>query len=256
KFGPSGALQRPLALPAFDEAIGVANLKLHRRLFVPTILLSVQEGVEETQMQITGLNSVKKGPLLDALGPKPFLLGGGADKTLEIPSRVQPLSTPIGCREKRRLHLRPDRRARLVVIIIERMGDYFSAELTAIFRQLVVGQEFRTADQLAMHTTALTALARAVLHRLDLHVVPVFPKRAENSAVVGHVAIPVGGAFPDAHRRKMRRLQAGNVPLINAVIGNAVQSDFTVGPWLCTGPFDAVVKVLGLTRGKMIDVAG
>src|SRR5262249_41398311 len=91
---------------------------------------------------------------------------------------------------------------------------------------------------------------------LDLHVVPVFPKRAENSAVVGHVAIPVGGAFPDAHRRKMRRLQAANVPLINAVIGNAVQSDFTVGPWLCTGPFDAVVKVLGLTRGKTTDVAG
>src|SRR5215469_12344650 len=136
------------------------------------------------------------------------------------------------------------------------MAENVSAEVAAIFRQLVFGQQFRTADQLAMYPTAFTTLARTVLHGLDLHVVPVVPKRAENSAVMGHVAIPVGGALPDAHRGKMRRLQAGNVPLINAVIGNAVQSDFAVGPWLHTGPFDAIVKVLGLTRRKMIDVAG
>ncbi len=105
-----------------------------------------------------------------------------------------------------------------------------------------------------MYATALAALAGAVLHGLDLHVVPVFPERAENPAVVRHVAIPVGGAFPDAHGRKMRRLQAGDVPLIDGVIGNAVEPNFAARPRLRRGPFDTVVKVFGLARRKMINV--
>src|SRR5499433_2184269 len=114
----------------------------------------------------------------------------------------------------------------------------------------------RSADELAMYAGPLAALARAVLHRLHLHVVPVFPERADDAAVMGHVAVPVGGALPDAHGRQVRRLQRRLVPLVDAVIGNAVEPDLTVRPGLHAGPLDAVVEILGLARREMIDDAG
>ncbi len=70
-----------------------------------------------------------------------------------------------------------------------------------------------------------------------------------------HVAVPVGGAFPDAHRREMRRLQRRDVPLVDAVVGDAVEADLAVRPGLHAGPFDAVVEVLRLARREVIDEA-
>ena len=114
---------------------------------------------------------------------------------------------------------------------------------------------FGPAHQFAVHAASLAALAGAVLHGLDLHVVPVLPERAENAAVVRHVAIPVGGAFPDAHGGEMRRLQRRDMPLVDAVVGNAVEPDLAVRPWLHAGPFDAVIEVLGLARREVVDAA-
>ena len=72
---------------------------------------------------------------------------------------------------------------------------------------------------------------------------------------MGHVAVPVGGALPDAHGGEVRRLQRRHVPLVDAVIGNAVEPDLAVRPRLHAGPFDAIVEVLGLARREMIDDA-
>src|ERR1700694_6238009 len=71
-----------------------------------------------------------------------------------------------------------------------------------------------------------------------------------------HVAIPVGGALPDAHRGRMRRLQRCDVPLVDAVIRNAVEARLAVRPWLHAGALDAVVEVLGLARSEVIDKTG
>src|SRR5262245_52592398 len=73
---------------------------------------------------------------------------------------------------------------------------------------------------------------------------------------MGHVAVPVGGALPDAHGGQVRRLQRRHVPLVDAVIGNAVEPDLAVRPGLHAGPLDAVVEILGLARREMIDEAG
>src|SRR5262249_30535202 len=100
------------------------------------------------------------------------------------------------------------------------------------------------------------AFAGAVLHRFHLHVVPVLPERADDAAVMGHVAVPVGGALPDAHGGQVRRLQRRDVPLIDSVIGNPVEPDLAVRPRLHAGPFDAVVEILGLARREMVDEAG
>jgi hypothetical protein len=73
---------------------------------------------------------------------------------------------------------------------------------------------------------------------------------------VRHVAVPVGRALPDAHGGEMRRLQRGDVPLVDAVVRDAVEPDLAVRPRLNTGPFDAVVEVLRLPRREMIDITG
>src|SRR5215510_7193185 len=111
----------------------------------------------------------------------------------------------------------------------------------------------RAADELAVHAGPLAALARAVLHRLHLHVVPVLPERADDAAVMSHIAVPVGGALPHAHSGEVRRLKARHVPLIDGVIGNTVEPDLAVRPRLRRGPFDAVVEILGFARREMID---
>jgi hypothetical protein len=132
----------------------------------------------------------------------------------------------------------------------------FLAEIAAILRELVLGQEFRTADQFAVHARPVSALAGAILHGLHLHVVPVGPEGGENAAVMRHVAVPVGRALPDAHGGEMRRLQRSHMPLIDAVIGNAVQPDPAVRPGLHPGPLDAMVEVFCFARRKVIDITG
>jgi len=52
------------------------------------------------------------------------------------------------------------------------------------------------------------------------------------------------------------RLQAGDLPLVHGVIGDAVQPDLTIAPGLDAGPFDAVVEVLRLPRRPKVDVSG
>src|SRR5262249_9589021 len=94
------------------------------------------------------------------------------------------------------------------------------------------------------------------LNGLDLHVVPVFPKGRENAAVMRHVAIPIGRAFPDTHGRQVWRLQRSDVPLVYAVIGNPVETHLAVRPGLHTRPFNAIVEILRLARREMIDMAG
>ncbi len=235
----------------------MADLQLDVRLLVPAVLLAVQEMVEEPQLQLAAVVGVEMRPVLDAVHFQPLVLGGGPHEALEIAARMQRLAAPVGGREKRRLDLRPDRRARPVVVVVERMGADVVAEGAAVPGELGLGQGLRPAAPARRGSRdALAALARAVLHGLHLHVVPVFPERAEDAAVMRHVAVPVGGALPDAHGGEVRRLQRRHVPLVDAVIRDAVEPDLAVRPGLHAGPFDAIVEVLGLARREMIDDAG
>src|SRR5919197_2272931 len=169
---------------------------------------------------------------------------------------MQTLAAPIPCGKKRHRHLRPYRRARLVVIVIQRMSEDFFAKVAAISAQLCFGERLWSADKLAGTAAAGAALAVSVLYGLYLHVVPVRPEAAENTAVVGHVAIPIRRSFPDAHRGEMRRLKRRHMPLVDSVVRNAVESHLAVAPWLRARPFDAVVEILGLARREVIDISG
>src|SRR5262245_13676613 len=70
-----------------------------------------------------------------------------------------------------------------------------------------------------------------------------------------HVAVPVGGAFPDAHRGKMRRLQRCDMPLVDTVVRNAVEPDLSIRPRLHASPLDAVVEIFRLAWREMVDEA-
>src|SRR5262249_53927619 len=135
------------------------------------------------------------------------------------------------------------------------MGENVVAEIGPIVRELVLAERFRPAYELAVHERTLAAHASPVLHGLHLHVVPVLPERAQNAAVMSHVAVPVRRALPNANGREMRRLQRSHMPLVDAVIRYAVEPDLAVRPWLHAGPFDAVVEILGFARREVIDHA-
>src|SRR4029077_8897232 len=98
---------------------------------------------------------------------------GGARKSFEIAARMQALAAPVRRREQWHRDLVPLRRARLVIVIVERMRADVGAEVAAVLGQLLVAQRFWPADEFPVHARTFAALARAVLHGLDLHVIPV-----------------------------------------------------------------------------------
>src|ERR1700712_7600 len=77
----------------------------------------------------------------------------------------------------------------------------------------------------------------------------------QNASMAKYVAIAVGRAFPWNHRRKMRRLQSGNTPLIHGVVRDPVQPDLAVRPIARTSPFDRMEKVERLPFRENIKVA-
>src|SRR5439155_235959 len=93
-----------------------------------------------------------------------------------------------------------------------------------------------------------------------VHLEPLLLRRrahepAEDAAVVTEVAIVIGGALPDADRGEMRRLERRDLPLVHRVVGNPVQPDLAVAPWLGGRPLDAVIEILGLARRPDVEVA-
>ena len=100
----------------------------------------------------------------------------------------------------------------------------------------------------------MTALAHPVLHRLDLHVVPVRREGAEDAAVPRQVAVEVGRPLPGAHGAQVRRLQRRRLPLVHGVVGDTVEADLAGAPGLLCRPFDAEVEILGLPRRPGVEI--
>jgi hypothetical protein len=119
---PFRALERPLVLGALHEFVDVSHLQEHARLPAETVVLAVQEMIEEAQLKLAPIIRVEMRPVLDPVHLEPLLLTGRAHETLEIAAGMQALAAPIGRRQERRPDSRPNRRARTVVCIVERMG--------------------------------------------------------------------------------------------------------------------------------------
>src|SRR6185437_11875267 len=141
KARPLRALERPFVLVPLDEALaGMAELELDRRLAVPAGILTLEEMAEEAFLQPHAVIGIEIRPVLDTVRFEPFLRRGGADEAFEIAARMESLAAPIGGAEQRHRDLRPVRRARVVIGIIERMGEDLGAEIAAVARELGLAQ--------------------------------------------------------------------------------------------------------------------
>ena len=85
-----------------------------------------------------------------------------------------------------------------MVGVVEGVGFDVFAEAGAVGGELLVGEGVGSGGEDAGVGVGGSAFAEAVLHAEDLHAVPVVEEGAEDATVIGHVAVPVGGAFPGA----------------------------------------------------------
>src|SRR5258708_27015057 len=156
-----------------DKAIDVAPLQLHARLVLPAVVLALEEGIEKALLQLDAVIGIEMGPMLEAVRFQPLVLRSRTHEALEIAARVQTLPAPVRRRQKRHADLVPDRRARLVIVVVERMRADLVAKIAAIGVELAVRKRFVAAHGLARDAALRTARAEAVLNGLNLHVVPV-----------------------------------------------------------------------------------
>ncbi len=122
--------------------------------------------------------------------------------------------------------------------------------------QHLLGQGLRTGNQFAGDPAAQSALAEAMLRAMEGAREQIVEELAVNAAVARDLAIPVGGAFPDAQRGEMRRLMLRHVPLVHGVIGDAIHPHLAAAPRLRRGPLDTGIDVGGLARRPRVEKSG
>src|SRR6266571_3051611 len=205
---PFRARERPLVFLARDELLaGMADVEQYAGLLVPAVVDALQEAIEEALLQLHPVVGVEGRPVRAAVDFEPFLSGSRAHEAFEVAARMQSLPAPVRRREQRHLDLRKIGGALPVIRPVERARENLRPHVLPIFRELLRGQRFRTADELAGDAALRAALALAVLHRLHLHLLPVLAEAADDAAVAVAVAVAVAPAFPNADRREVRRLR-------------------------------------------------
>src|SRR4249919_641654 len=257
EFGPLRVRERPVLLVTNNELLArMPDVELHARLLVPAIALAFQEIVEEFLLQADSVISVVMRPMLDAVHLEPFLFRRRPVKTLEVAARMQRLATPVRCGKHRHLHLRPVRPHCCVEIVVEGMRKIGLSQVVTVRAHLLRVQCFRSRHPVAVHAATVTFGGKTVLHRLDLHVLPILREGIVDAAVVAELTIEISETLPDTDGREMLWLQARDLPLVDGVIRNPAQTDPAVRPRLLPGPLDAVMEVLRFTRRPMLDITG
>ena len=158
---------------------------------------------------------------------------------------MQALAAPVGGREQRHLDLRPVRHARLPDTRRCRACARGSPRRSrGDWRRVPLPISVSGPDTQSPFMRLLKPrLPRPFCTRVDLRASTSLARsRAEDAAVMRHVAVEVGGALPQADRGEMLGLQRGGLPLVLGVVGDAVQADLAVRPRLHAGPVDAVAR--------------
>src|SRR5919202_1279220 len=248
--------ERPFVFRPGDERIDVADLEPHPRLFLPAVVDAFEEMVKETLLPRPPVVRVEVDPMLQAVNLQPLLRRGCPDESLDVAPQVEAVAAPVAGGQQRHRDLLPDRGALPVKRIVERMGQRVGHHVGPVLCQLVVGERLGAGDQEPVVRVGGAASTEPMLHRHDLLLEPVAPKVAQDPAVSRHVAIEIGRALPRADGGQVGRLQRGHVPLVDRIVGDAVETDLAVAPGLPAGPLDAVVQVLRLARRERVDIAG
>jgi hypothetical protein len=200
----------------------VAHLELDARLLRPAGVLAFEEMPEEALLQALALARVEAFPVRAAMRLEPLVLRRGLHEAFEVAARMQPLPAPVRRGEQRHLDLAPVRRALAAGAIVARVREDVRLVVDAVARELLVAELLRAAHQLAGDAALRAALAQAVLHAVDRPREPVGEEAREDAAVPDRFAVVIARALPAADRREMRRLEAGHLPGVHRVVGNAV----------------------------------
>ena len=238
-LGPLRALERPLVLVPLDEFLArMAHLQLHRRLLCPAGVVAFEEAAEEPLLQVEAVVRIEVRPMLDAVHFKPFVLGCGAHEAFEIAARMQALPAPIGGREQGHFHLVPVRHTRLPELVgVELARQTILVKIAPILAEFLFRQSLRSRHPVAGHAALEAPRAAPVLQRINLRLRPTLDEAtAEDAAMMRHVAIEIGGAFPGANGGEVLGLQRGRLPLVLGVVGDAVEADLAVRPGLLRRP--------------------
>src|SRR5213078_1084530 len=142
-----------------------------------------------------------------------------------------------------------------VVGTVEGAREQLLPHVFAVLLELLGRKRLGAANGIAGDAAPRAALALPVLHRLHLHVLPVLAEAADDATVAVAVAVAVAPAFPNADRRKIRRLRRGRAPLVARVIGDAVHTHLSAAPGLYRRPLDAQVDVARLARVVVAQIA-
>ena len=187
---------------------------------------------------------------------EPFFFGRRLGEGLEVPARVQAEARPASRAQEGDLHLRPVGRAGAVPVVVHLAREEVREGVGAVVLEFFL-RERRRARGARLHPVVARTLGVAVLDRLDLARIPDFHELVmENAPVPGPVAVVVGRALPGDHRRQVLGLERRDLPLVDGVVGDAVQAHLAVRPLLLPRPFDGDGEVLGLARGEDVQIAG
>ena len=179
-------------------------------------------------------------------------------KPSKLPRGCSPCPPQLAAENSGVFTLRPVRHARLPVLVgVELARDAVLVEVAAVLRRVTSSDKRLGAGHpVAVHAALEPRVPRPFCTRIDLRFRPVLDEAAiEDAAVVRHVAVEVGGAFPEADRGKMLGLQRGGLPLVLGVIGDAVEADLAVRPGLHARPVDALREILRLAQRPDVDHA-
>src|SRR5262249_10249074 len=107
KPGPVGSCKRPFILFAQLELLAkwTAQVQPDARLLVPSVLLTLEEVIEEALLQCHAVSHVEPFLMAARMSLQPFLPRARLGEGLKITARMQAEAGPIGRAEERHIHL-------------------------------------------------------------------------------------------------------------------------------------------------------
>src|SRR5262249_49592044 len=177
-------------------------------------------------------------------------------EAVEVPARVDALAAPVGAREQWQRDPREIGGPGPVPLVVERMAFQVLEDVDTVLGQLSIGERDGPRHRLARVRILLRARAEAVRDVDDLVLGPELLELAEDPAVVPGVPIAVVLALPGDDRGQVRRMQAGDAPLVARVVRDAEHADLAVAPRLGARPLDALVEVVDLARAVAVHDTG
>ena len=190
---PACPRDRPRLLAPRDErSVDVADVQRHRRPLVPAVVGVREKTIQELPLDLAAVVGVVVRPVLEAVHLEPLALRAGPHEALGVAPQMEAVAAPVAGRENGHLDPGEVGDPRGEVVVDQRMLAHVGAEVDAVGGRVHSAESVCSPVTARPSAAASAALADTVLDGLDLMAIPVVGEGAEDPAVVGRVAVPVG----------------------------------------------------------------